>query len=81
MKKTTVKIWKPATQERFSNAHATYLKEALNAELLPVLHVQRGNAKTGAIPCINMPMLITCPAAFLAAHIVMSARNAATKIS
>ena len=62
MKKTAVKNWKPATQERFSNAHSTYLKEALNAELLPVLHIQRGNSKTGAIPCINMPMLITCPA-------------------
>ena len=62
MKKTTVKNWKPETQERFSSAHANYLAEAMDAELLPVLHVQRGNAKTGAIPCINMPMLITCPA-------------------
>lgn len=59
--RSTVRTWKPTTQERFSTAHANYLKEALASELLPVLHVQRGNRKTGAIPCINMPMLITCP--------------------
>lgn len=61
-KAATVRNWKLETQERFSNAHIAFLKEAMSAELLPVLHVQRGNHKTGVIPCINMPMLITCPA-------------------
>ena len=56
-----IKNWKPETQEKFSNIHIAFLKEALKADNLPMLHVQRGNTKTGKIPCINMPMYLTCP--------------------
>lgn len=59
--RSTVRNWTATTQERFSNAHIAFLKEAMKADTLPMLHVQRGNSKTGKIPCINMPMYLTCP--------------------